>query len=194
MSMGVQPTSPTEPAAIAAVVIPRPPRILYENHAVAFAFVLLASLGLAWIANLAADCARTSTSMGLSDSELVVPMIATLAVLVLGSVLERFGAIDVWALFARALAFAPVWASLLFFRFYVPMAPALDALTIGVLIVAVPTLAIVGASRAVEIAKATPRRSFVAIAGIALLWMVALPATPVDIERAPLVRFLVHAT
>lgn len=165
---------------------------MYENKAVALLFVTVASLGLAWIANLAADCARTSSVLGRSDPALTIPLLATLAVLLLGAALEKLGAVDVWALFARALAFAPVWASLLFFRFYVPMAPAVDALTIGVLIVAVPALAIVGASRAVEITRATPRRSCVALAGMALLWMVALPSDPVDIDRAPLVRLLIH--
>jgi hypothetical protein len=178
---------PTEPAAIAS--LPVRPRVLYEDRIVAFAFVLLASLGFAAIASLFAGYARADYIDGATP--LAGATFATLAVLVLGFVLERIGAHSMWALVARALALAPVWAATLFFSFFVPQAPQLDGLPLGVVIVAVSSLAIVGAGRARELAQSTPRRSWVAIAGLAMLWMIPLPSVPVDVDDAPLVQLLV---
>lgn len=49
---------PTEPAAIAS--LPVRPRVFYEERLVASAFVMLASLGFAWVASLFAGYARAS--------------------------------------------------------------------------------------------------------------------------------------
>jgi hypothetical protein len=183
---------PSQPAAIASITgIPSLPKVttpreVVEARAVAFAFVMTASLGFAWIANLFAGYARVTHLNG--AMELRAALVATLVTLVLGAVLERIGAVEIWGLVARALALAPVWSATLFFSFYTPQ---VSDIPVGLLLVLVPVLAVVGAGRVRDMAKSTPRRSCVALAGLALLWCVPLASEPVDVDDAPLVRVLV---
>lgn len=157
---------PTEPAAIASM--PAPPRSLPPGWAVAF--VVLASLGIAWMASWFAYYGRVSYLDG--KMPFVGALCLSLAALMLGEVLDHVGAHGASRLLARALALAPVWAATLFFT------------PVGALLIAVVVVALVGASN-------VARRSWVALAGIALLWTIPLPSAPVDVDEAPLVQSLV---
>lgn len=175
---------PTEPAAIAA--LPRPPRPFYEDKVVGLCFVILASLGMACLSSLFAEHARAT------DGDVRAAALATLAMLVLGAILERVGAVEAWALITRALVLAPVWAATLFFEFFWPE-PSwshADGLILGAFLVILPVLSIVAGARAVDAARNAPRRSWMAVSGLALLWMIPFPSLPVEAQQAPLVTMM----
>lgn len=167
---------PTEPAAIARLFPPS--RSIAEDRLAGVLCVVVGSVVFACVAALLADLGYASIGLA-----------CTFAVFAFGVVLQRIGAPEAWALIANALALAPLWCVTLFFRYLRWPDIQLDGLTLGVLLVAMPTVAVSFSWRS-EATKMMARRTWVALAGIVLLWAVAIPGRPVDLTSAALVRML----
>ena len=180
-----------EPAFISDVAL-RARASLNLSRPLAFAWSLVASVGFAYVTALLAAFERRL------GPDYLVPAFATAAVIVGGLALERFGAVNAWRAIARAIALSPLWAAAVFFEFWLPVTSRFDARdVVAIACVTVPSIAllVMGAWHVLARGRPMPHRWRLALAGLALLWPIALFGNPVErVEHGPVVDMVLDVT